>query len=71
MIWKEIKDWATARGYKVVRRRADSMYCWEKDGKSGENLDLKEFSTSIFNDMTDNKWVPYQEEYKRKLALPT
>ena len=64
MLWKEIRSWAKKQGYESSKN-GDS-YSWSKisDPKvCGEAKSVSKLAKAIFNDMTENKWVDYQNNY--------
>lgn len=61
----EIKSWAKARGFTV--KKAGEGYVWWGEGvDAGEPASIDEVSLAIFNRMTDNRFVEYQERYRRE-----
>ena len=58
-VWTEIKKWAKSKGMEASKTK-DGLYHF--DEKKYENLDL--LATAIFNKITDNKWIKYQEDYQ-------
>jgi hypothetical protein len=68
MIFGEISKWAKSKGYKITRK--DGCFHWHKldETKSnGVENTLDETATAIFNNLTNNKWVEYQENYRSKI----
>ena len=66
MKYSEISKWAKTQGYKVDREKLAPktyLYTWEKDGDSGEEHHVSDLATAIFNHMTDNRWLEYQQNY--------
>lgn len=63
MLWKEIRSWAKTHGYEC--KKLDSGYSWNIIG----NTDIKsaksvsKLAKSIFNHMTDNKFVDHQASF--------
>lgn len=67
MTWAEISKWAKSHGFKLTRK--DDLFLWSKleDPEiNGSEESLKEASIAIFNCFTNNKWVPYQNEFKNR-----
>lgn len=74
MTWKEIKTWAKSKGYTTVKDKDDNQYYWGKldsddPNASGVAKSVSKLATSIFNHMTDNKWVEHQEQYQANLEI--
>lgn len=66
MKWTEIKKWASNQGYTVDREKTAPrtyLYTWSKDDSSGTEHHVSDLAKSIFNHLTDNKWIGYQEAY--------
>ena len=57
--WTEIKKWAKTHG--IEPKKSGSEYHWESKTYS----DLDSLVTSIYNKITDNKWVEHQENYEK------
>jgi hypothetical protein len=76
MLWKEIKKWAKDKGYKADRKKIENeensySYVWFKisdENISGTTTSVSKVATAIFNDLTNNKHIEYQKEYKEKEA---
>lgn len=67
----EIKKWAKEQGYQTVKEKDDSIngasYYWSKindSSVSGVSLSVSKLATAIFNNLTDDKWVEHQQQYK-------
>ena len=67
----EIKKWAKEQGYQTVKEKDESIngasYYWSKindPSVSGVSLSVSKLATAIFNNLTDDKWVEHQEQYK-------
>lgn len=76
MTISEIKKWAKTHGYSIIKDKGDeekgqpTQYYWSKDSDvnaTGVAPSVSKVATSIFNHMTDNKWVEYQKEYKENI----
>lgn len=70
MIWKEIKTWATNKGYKVDRKSIEGqdkkyVYSWKYNDVEGITYSTNECATMIYNHMTNNEFVEYQKEYEK------
>ena len=66
MKWTEIQRWAKDKGYNVDREKLAPkkyLYTWSKDDCSGTEHHVSDLATSIFNHLTDNKWLDYQKAY--------
>lgn len=74
MNWTNIKKWGKDKGYKVSREKsADQnnpyIYEWYKINdvaKSGTTNSLSKMAMDIYNDMTNNKHVEHQKNYKKE-----
>lgn len=71
MNWSEIKKWAKEQGYQTVKEKDDSIngasYYWSKiadPSVSGVSLSVSKLATAIFNNLTEDKWVEHQQQYK-------
>jgi len=72
MLWTEIKRWCKDQGYKADREKIDGStnsyrYTWFKiddESISGESSSVSKLATTIYNTITNNKWVDHQNEYK-------
>ena len=66
----EIKKWAKEKGYTVIKDKEDGLYYWAKldagPDASGVAKSVSKVAKAIFNHMTDNKWVEYQEQYQKE-----
>lgn len=62
--YKELELWANKWGYRIEKRRGRIRW-WKEpfcsSGGSGVNID--DIATDIFNHITNDAWVEYQEEY--------
>jgi hypothetical protein len=68
MTWKEIKGWAIKNGYNVDRIKIDKdnnkyEYKWIKNEKHGIEYSMSAFVQAIYNQMTNNMYISYQENY--------
>ena len=72
MKWSEIKKWAKTKGYNVSRDKANNSdkntydYTWTRNEKTGAATSVLELATNIYNDITDNKHLAYQSQYKKE-----
>lgn len=75
MLWKEVKSWCKEKGYKADRKKIEGSdnsyhYTWvkiEDESISGEASSVSKLAFAIYNHITDNKHIEYQEEYRLKL----
>lgn len=68
----ELKQWAKSHGYDVLKEKGTEVCIWTKaddPSVSGIEETLKDTATAVFNHMTDNRWVEYQEQYKKEKQL--
>jgi len=66
MLWKEVKSWAKKNGYESCKN--EDSYSWHKISDSticGKESSVSKLSIAIFNDMTENRWIKHQQEYKK------
>lgn len=76
MLWKEVKSWAKENGYKTDRKKIEGsensyIYTWLKiddESINGTSTSVSKLAFALYNLMTDNKYVEYQEEYKLKIS---
>lgn len=69
MLWKEVKSWAKDHGYTIIKDKDDGQYYWAKldssnPDDSGVVPSVSKLAKTIFNHLTDNKWVDHQIEYE-------
>ena len=79
MKWVEIKRWAKDHGYVSFREKTthenntnDYDYYWGKEDDpsvSGVSYSVSKLATDIYNHMTGNKWVDYQQAYIKEKAI--
>jgi len=71
----EIKKWAKAHGYSIIKDKGDeekeqpTQYYWSKESDihaTGVAPSVSKVATAIFNHMTDNKWVEHQTKFKEE-----
>ncbi len=68
MNWTNIKRWAKDQGYTTSRVKLEDNsestyeYSWDK----GKAYSVRELATNIFNDLTDNKHLAHQLQYKQE-----
>lgn len=75
MLWKEVKSWCKEKGYKADRTKVAGEtnaydYVWVKiddPSISGTATSVSKLAFSVYNHITDNKHIEYQEEYRLKL----
>lgn len=74
MLWKEIKSWAKDKGYKADRKKivgSDNSYhyTWvriDDDTINGSSTSVSKLAFALYNHITDDKYVEYQQEYRTK-----
>jgi hypothetical protein len=70
MMISEIKKWAKAKGYEVIKDKEDGLYYWAKldagPDASGVAKSVSKVATAIFNHMTGDKWVEHQIKFKEE-----
>jgi hypothetical protein len=75
MLWKEIKSWSKEKGYKTDRTKVEGStnsyhYVWSKmdtPSVSGEASSVTKLAFAIYNHMTDNTHVEYQQSYQQNI----
>jgi len=63
-----LKQWAREKGYDVLKEKGTEVCIWtlkDDPAVTGMADTLIDTATQIYNHITDNKWLEYQEEYKR------
>jgi hypothetical protein len=63
-----LKQWAKEKGYDVLKEKGTEVCIWtlkDDPAVTGMADTLIDTATQIYNHITDNKWLEYQEEYKR------
>ena len=76
MNWTNIKRWAKDKGYKVDREKSGDeanpynyeWYLKSDSSVSGTTNSLSKVATDIFNHLTNNKHLEYQQKAKQELA---
>lgn len=76
MVWNEVKKWAKEKGYKADRKKIEGSeksydYTWLKVDDptiSGVATSVSKVAFSIYNHITNDKHLEYQEEYRIKLS---
>lgn len=72
----EIKKWAKRWGYTIIKDKGDEeagdpvTYYWYKDDNKeicGVAPSVSKVALAVYNHMTDNKWVEYQQNYKSEM----
>lgn len=71
MLWSEIKKWAKDHGYETVKEKEEEItrYYWAKldiPDASGVSKSVRKLAFDIYNHMTNDKWVEYQQNYQQK-----
>ena len=72
MNFKELKSWSKKYGYEVLKSKGTEECLWSKiddPAVTGICDTLSETARAIYNDITDNRWVEYQEQYKREKQM--
>lgn len=77
MLWKEVKSWCKENGFKTDRTKIEDQensynYTWFKiDDPSicGTATSVSKLATIIYNIMTDNKHLEYQQQYQEQKSL--
>jgi hypothetical protein len=71
----EIKSWAKRWGYSILKDKDSTVngasYYWSKDNDpnaTGVALSVSKVALAIFNDMTDNKYLEHQKQYREKIS---
>lgn len=67
----EVKSWAKSKGYSIIKEKDDSIngasYYWCKNDDpnvTGVALSVSKVAFAIYNHMTENKWLEYQNQYE-------
>ena len=62
--YKELELWANKWGYRVEKRRGRIRW-WKEPfcSSGGSGVDVGAVATDIFNHITNDAWVEYQQEY--------
>lgn len=76
MVWNEIKKWAKEKGYKADRKKIEGTeksydYTWTKiddSSISGTATSVSKIAFAIYNHMSNNEHLEYQEEYRIQLS---
>lgn len=71
MLWKEVKSWCKENGYKTDRTKNTEEensynYTWHKldnPSISGTATSVSKLATIIYNQMTNNIHLEYQQKY--------
>jgi len=77
MLWKEVKSWSKEKGFKTDRTKIQDEensyhYTWFKiddPSISGTATSVSKLATIIYNNITDNKYLEYQQEYQAQKTL--
>lgn len=67
-----LKQWAREKGYDVLKEKGTEVCIWTvKDDPAitGMADTLRDTATQIYNHITNNKWLEYQEEYKKNKEI--
>ena len=76
MKWTVIKSWAKEQGYKITREKSGDednpyIYTWlliDDPEVGGVTNSLSKVATIIYNHITNNAHVEYQQRYKAQKA---
>lgn len=60
--WTEIKKWASNHGLSPKKKSKENVYVWEE--KEYQSLDC--LVTALFNQISNNKWIEHQKNYKHE-----
>lgn len=66
MNFTELKRWARQHGYDVLKAKGTEECIWTKQDEpsvTGLAFSLRDTATQIYNHITNNEWVEYQQEY--------
>jgi hypothetical protein len=74
MLWKEVKSWCKKNGFYADRKKQEDIdnsyvYTWYKESDtsiSGTTTSVSKLASIIYNTITDNKYLKYQQEFKDK-----
>lgn len=72
MTFTELKRWAKQYGYEVLKEKGTQVCVWTKiddPAATGIADTLGETATQIYNHITNNAWVEYQQEYKKNKEI--
>lgn len=75
MLWKEVKTWCKDQGFKtdrtkIVGEENSYHYTWHKISNpeiSGTATSVSKLACIVYNLITDNLHLEYQENYKKQL----
>lgn len=63
----EIKSWAKSRGFTV--KKSGEGYVWFGEGAEASSpTSIDEVALAIFNRITDNRFVEYQNSYRERAS---
>jgi len=65
MLWSEVKRWAKSNGYESSKD--EDCYSWYKSNDpsiNGVEKSVSRLAKTIYNKISGDIWVEYQEEYK-------
>jgi len=67
----EVKSWAKTWGYSILKEKDDSINCasyyWMKNDDpnvSGVELSVSKVATAIYNNISNNKWIEHQKNFR-------
>jgi len=64
--WGEVSKWAKDHGYKISRKEQKFYWTNTTTEDSGECYSLEDLTKSVFNKITNDKWVDHQKNYEKK-----
>lgn len=77
MKWSLVKSWAKENGYTSFREKTDRIdnpnnydYYWGRDddpSATGLAISVSKVATDIYNHMTNNKFIEYQQQYQKEI----
>lgn len=65
MTLKEVKSWASSKGYSI--KKLDVGYSWflvNNPSISGQSKSISTLAVDIYNHITNNAFVDYQQNYR-------
>lgn len=76
MNWSDVKRWAKEQGFQTVKEKDDSIngasYYWmkiEDSSVSGVSLSVSKLATAIYNQISENKWLNHQNDYRKETVV--
>jgi hypothetical protein len=62
MTWTLIRSWAKTHGYEC--KKVSDGYSWKIGETTNVSKSVRKLAYDIFNHMTNNKFVEYQQSYE-------